>query len=295
MKNSLLIILISFSLFGCRFFDKPELIPSYIYVDEFIFTTTTNQGSDSHKIKDCWVYVDQKLIGVYELPAKVPIFANGTYQIDVYPGIYKNGIKEERIIYPFYTHYTGTHELLPENVIPITPEITYIDGLNMWIEDFEDPGFKWNVFATLSDTTMFVANPSQFAGLFEGKAGLIKMSSNNVVCEMRTDEPLFDNLPRNLNIPAYFEMNYKANHTFYFGLLHNNTGLTSYSKETLITFNPTTDENGVPQWNKTYLYIPDVTNFFQSATKFDFFINVFNNNAIDGIEIYFDNMKVVFE
>jgi hypothetical protein len=280
---------------ACQILDKPELIPAYIEVDEFTLTVNSNQGSESNKIKDCWVYADSKLVGVFELPAKVPILLNGEVNIQVYPGIYKNGVENERVIYPFYTYLDTTLNLNPNSVTKMNPVITYKDNLNYWIEDFEDPGFKLNLFVTNSDTTMFIAKQSQYSGLFEGDAGLIKMSSNNILCEMRTDEPLFDDLPRDLGTPAYFEMNYKCNHSFLFGLLDNNSGLSSYNKTTLITFNPTTDNNGIPQWNKTYLYIPDVTNFYQNADKFDFFFSVLNNDGTDGIEVYVDNLKVIFD
>ena len=279
---------------ACKVFDKPELIPSYIEIEQFNLITSSGDGTASHRITDCWVYADSKLVGIFELPARVPIFLNGEYSIEVYPGIYKNGIKDERVIYPFYTHYSANLDLKPDSVISISPDIAYQDNINMWIEDFEDPGFKLNVFANNSDTTMFIAKSSQYSGLFEGDAGLIKMSGNNILCEMRTDEPLFNQLPRDLGIPAYVEMNYKCNHQFLFGLLDNNNGLSAYNQTTLITFNPTLDGNGVPQWNKTYLYIPDVTNFYQNATKFDFFISVFNNDGTNGIEVYVDNIKVVF-
>ncbi len=280
---------------GCQMLDKPELIPGYIEVTEFNLSVENDQGSESCKIKDCWVYANSNLVGVFELPARVPILFNGEVNIQVYPGIYKNGVEGERVIYPFYTYFDTTYVVEPMSVTSINPHITYTDNLNFWVEDFEDPGFKLNLFTTNSDTTMFIAKQSQYSDLLEGDAGLIKMSSNNVLCEMRTDEPLFDELPRNLAVPAYFEMDYKCNYNFVFGLLDNNSGLSSYNRTTLITFNPTTDDNGIPRWNKTYLYIPDVTNFYQDADKFDFFISVFNNDATEGIEVYVDNLKVVFD
>lgn len=279
---------------GCQVFDKPELIPSYIEVDEFVLTTTSAEGTTSSKIKDAWVLVDEKFVGAYELPARIPIIASGEQHIRIYPGIYKSGVQSTRVMYPFYTYFDTTYVLQPDETVYVTPQITYEDGLQWWIEDFEDPSFKWNLFTTNSDTTMIVATPSQYSNLIEGNAGLIKMSSNNTYCEMRTDEALFNDLPRTLNEDAYMEIDYKCNHKFVLGILHNNSGLAAYDKQALITFNPTTDENGVMQWNKTYIYIPDATNFFQQATKFDFYISVLNNDAEDGIEVFVDNFKVIF-
>lgn len=275
-------------------FDKPELIPSYIEIDEFELTTTTAQGTTNEKIKDVWVFIDEEFVGAYELPARIPLLANGEHNVQIYPGIYKNGVQAERVIYSFYTYFDSTYNLVPDETVYVTPEITYVDDVNIWIEDFEDPSFKWTLFAVNSDTTMIVAEPSEYPDLLEGNAGLIKMSSNTTYCEMRTDEPLFNDLPTQINQDAYMELNYKCNHKFVLGLLHNNLGLSSYDKQSLITFNPTTDDDGEMQWNKTYLYIPDVTNFFQQADEFDFYISVLNNGAVDGIEVYVDNFKVIF-
>lgn len=276
-------------------FDKPELIPSFIEVDEFTLATATNEGTTSQKIKDAWVFVDEEFIGVYELPARIPMIANGEHNVQIYPGIYKNGVQAERVIYPFYTYFDSTYNLQPDETVYVTPQLVYEDGLNWWVEDFEDPSFGWTLFTTNSDTTMFRIDSTEYDDVFEGKAcGAIRMSSNNVYCEMRTDEPLFNDLPTQINQDAYMELNYKCNYPFILGLLHNNSGLAAYDKQALITFNSTVDENGVMQWNKTYLYIPDVTNFFQQATAFDFYISVFNNQAEDGIEVYVDNFKVIF-
>ena len=44
-------------------------------------------------------------------------------------------------------------------------------------------------------------------------------------------------------------------------------------------------------WNKTYLYIPDATSLYSSATEFDLYISVVNENNQNDIRILFDNFK----
>jgi hypothetical protein len=63
----------------------------------------------------------------------------------------------------------------------------------------------------------------------------------------------------------------------------------------LVTFYPTTDDNGASQWNKTYVYISDGTNFFPAAAEFDIYIQALNPDAKDGIEILIDNIKVIYK
>jgi hypothetical protein len=272
---------------SCNVIDKPETVPAWIEIDEFDFTTSSAEGTDRHKIKDAWVYVNSNLSGVYELPARIPIPENGSTKIDIFPGIHKNGIQADHDKYPFYTAFSATMNLEPDSTYIVTSAIEYQDNLNMWIEDFEDPSMDFDASAD-SDTSMFIGKPSQFNDLLEGDAGVIHMSSSNYLCQMNTDEVSFVNLPRNLTIPAYLEMDYKCNFPFEVGILSKDDQLSSFVRTPLITINE------ISTWNKTYLYLPDVTNFYPSATEFQIYIRVFNTAGVDGIEIMVDNLKVIF-
>jgi len=279
---------------GCQIIDKPEEVPSFIYVESFDFQTTTNQGSNSNKITDVWVYVDDNLAGMWELPATIPLHYKGAHTITLHPGIKKNGSSSYRVKYPFYTGYEANIELIQDSVITIAPTTQYESGLNIWVEDFEDPGIKLYNHST-SDTSMIIVSNPPYTDLKEGSAGAIFMDAANFSSEMRTNELSFNNLPTQLDIPAYLEFDYKSNHEFYIGLLHKDNSVPTYQTFNLVTFYPTYDDNGVPQWNKTYVYLSDGTNFFPSATDFDFFIQAYNSDAINDIEIYFDNIKVIYK
>ena len=63
-------------------------------------------------------------------------------------------------------------------------------------------------------------------------------------------------------------------------------------KQALITLIPTYENEII--WNKTYLFIPDATSFFTSATEFDLYISVTNDNYNNDISILLDNFKVIF-
>jgi len=288
---STLILLALFN--SCQIIDKPEEVPSFIYVESFDFQTTSNQGSNSSKITDVWVYVDDQLAGMWELPATVPLHYKGSHRVTLFPGIKKNGASGYRVKYPFYTSHEVTMDLIQDSIITILPSTQYESGLSFWVEDFEDPGIKLFNHST-SDTAMIIVSDPPYTDLKEGSAGAIFMDANNFSSEMRTNELSFNNFPTQLDIPAYIEFDYKCNHEFYIGLLHKDNSLPTYQSFNLVTFYPTDDENGVSQWNKTYVYISDGTNFFPSATDFDLYLQAFNSDAEDGIEIFFDNIKVIY-
>jgi len=286
------IFLFQFLLISCSVFDRPEVIPAFIRVEQFNLTTLSTHGTDSKRITDCWVYLNDNLVGVYELPALVPVHAIGNNNIKIKAGIMKNGAAGDRTPYPFYTFFDSTMDLVSDSVYSINPDITYEVGYTPWIEDFEDPGIKFNAYQ--SDTVMYLGTASNTTDLFEGNCGVIKMSANNTVCEMRTNDPFFNNMPRNIDIPAYLELNFKCNYTFQVGILSKDNSLSAYVRTPIITFNPTTDANGVMQWRKTYIYLTDGTTFYPSATEFELFIRVFNNTGTDGIEVFVDNLKVFY-
>lgn len=292
-----LLILIStlfllITLQGCQVFDKPEEIPSFVKIDDITLETTTFEGTSSSKFTDVWVYVNDNFEGVWELPALIPLHYQGNQNVKFYAGVKKNGIAAERDKYPFLEPFELNMNLIGDSIIELSPIVKYEENLNIWIEDFEDPGIKFNTFSS-SDTTMFVVSDPPYSYLFEGDAGAIMMNENTSYCEMRTNELDFNNFPQNISVPAYMELNYKCNYNFEVGILHKDDGLPYFAREPLITLYPTTDDNGIAQWNKTYLYITDVSNFYPLANEFDLYISVLNSTSSNNIEVYFDNIKVI--
>jgi len=277
--------------FSCQIIDSPEKVPSFIHIDDFIFNiSNNNQGTSSEKITDAWIYLNGNLEGVYELPATIPLHYEGHKNLVIYPGIKRNGISADRKKYPFYLPFDTTLRLIPDSILKIQPTTTYEEDLYFWIEDFEDPQHKFESHSISQADLSIIEFPE--TSLFEGDAGIINMDSSKFYCEIRTNELDFNQFPKNLNIPAYIEMNYANNYPFTIGILHKDASLPAYQKQALITMVPTY-ENEVT-WNKTYLFIPDATSFFTSATEFDLYISVTNDNNRNDISILLDNFKVIF-
>ena len=279
-------------LFACQLIDQPEIAPSFIQIESFDFNIhNSGQGSESSKITDVWVYANNNLEGVYELPATLPLHYQGNTDLALYPGIKRNGISTDRKKYPFYEPYIVKTNLISDSIIEIHPSTQYDDDLFIWIEDFEDPQHKFNSFNSSAD--LIIINQPDHE-LFEGNAGAINLSDSNYYFEIRTDELDFNLFPKNLSIPAYIELNYANNYPFEIGILHKDASLPAYQKQALITMVPTSDDIDTLIWNKTYLYISDATNFFTSATEFDLYLSVTNSNSTGNIKIRLDNFKVIY-
>jgi len=238
------------------------------------------------------VYLDNNLEGVYELPATIPLHYEGIHELKLYPGIKRNGIAADRKKYPFYTPFTLITELYPDSIIELTPETFYEENLFIRVENFEDADHFFNSTSTSQVDLITIEN--QEDETFEGNSGAINMDSNHYFFEVRTDELDFNAFPKNLNIPAYIEMDYANNHPFEIGILHKDGSIPTYQKQALITLVPTFENGENFKWNKTYLYISDATNFYTSATEFDLYISVLNNNELEDIKIRLDNFKVIY-
>ncbi len=292
MTIRILLILIIGHFTSCQLIDQPEKIPSFIHVEDISLTMSNSlQGSQSEKITDAWVYIDGNLEGVYELPSTIPLHYEGYHDLTIYAGIKKNGISADREKYPFYTSHSENLNLIPDSIIEISPIVSYESNLYIWIEDFEDPQARFSPFITSDADITIINSPSN--EIFEGKSGAINMNSSNYYCELRTNELSFNNFPTNLNIPAYIEMNYSCNYPFSIGILHKDASVPSYQKQPIITLFPTSTDT-IDNWNKTYLFISDATNFYTSATEFDLYISVSNSQANEDIKIRLDNIKVIF-
>ena len=127
--------------YGCKAFDKEEPIPSYIYIEKIDLTVKPGgvQGTNAHDIKDAWILANGELIGVFELPCRVPILKSGETEIIIFAGIKVNGQSNNRKFYPFYDVFKQTVNLQPTVIDTLKPNVTYKEEVKfVWIVDFED-------------------------------------------------------------------------------------------------------------------------------------------------------------
>ena len=99
---------------GCN---DDEPAPAFILVDDVALSTNSSQGAPTQDIKDVWVFVDDLFIGVYDLPARVPVIAEGNTTLRFEFGIRENGLSRLPNIYEFYAPV--------EEIIEIVPGMTY--------------------------------------------------------------------------------------------------------------------------------------------------------------------------
>jgi hypothetical protein len=265
------------------------MIPSYIHISGFKLQTKTDnsQGTNDHDIKDAWVYIDGKLIGVFELPATIPILQEGKKSIVVFGGIKKNGSVGDRVIYPFYQGFSDTVSLIPEKIDTITPIINYKQGAKFsWLEDFEDQSISMESFGTGTtvDTLLITTNPTEvykYDGGASRFSGLVDFRNSPGIFFHANISPI--EIPRNTNV--YLEVNYKSDVSVQFGFL----AVSGFAEEVpvLLAFQ-------TANWKKVYISLTEDINVAQYRNaKIKIFVKATSATAAGNVRIFFDNFKLV--
>ena len=69
---------------SCEIFNPEEQVPAYVHLDKIDLNTQSDEGSKSHKITDAWVYLDDQLVGTFELPSTFPVLTeNGNHNLKI--------------------------------------------------------------------------------------------------------------------------------------------------------------------------------------------------------------------
>jgi hypothetical protein len=277
---------------GCKALDEDEMVPSYIFIDKIDLTVNNDgsQGTNANDIQDAWVLANGELIGVFELPCKVPILKRDSIDITVFAGIKVNGQSNNRKFYPFYDFYRKRVFLEPAKIDTLKPVITYKSDVKFsWIEDFEDFAVSLQksgitrtvdtlkITGSSSEVFEFGTKGNKYTGKvdFRGKRGTFENSS--------IDQ--FD-LPRGTS-DIYLEANYKSDVPIQFGLYPTSgTGFDEGIPVYISYPNPT-------EWKKAYIRLSaDVNNSANQGKKFRIFINAVNG-ADSSAVILLDNIKLL--
>ena len=195
---------------SCELYNPGEPVPAYIHIENFIVTTDyATQGSNSHKITDAWIYVDDQIIGCFELPATIPVLSEGVHKLKIMPGIKVNGIAADRAPYPFYTSYEQDIDFQVGKSITLSPTITYKSSATfVFMQDFEGVGMTLDTTNNSYTTLQELVSPDP--NVFEGaKCGIGYADPTRFRFECATINA-FD-LPAG-GSPVFLEFNYKCNY-----------------------------------------------------------------------------------
>lgn len=291
-------IVFAFSLFvfiaSCK--NREASIPAYVTINEYgLETNYASEGTSSSKITTVWVEANRVDIGVFELPVTLPVIANGSTELTIYPGINLNGVTSLRNQYEFYNPYVKTMDIYPGDEITLTSPgknklITKYQSTTQIVklEDFEGAGINFEK-TSKSDTTLDVTSDSTEIfptfGLNETntKSGKVVMPKGNSLVEFESLQSVV--LPQ-FGANVYLEVNYKCEVPVTFGVFANEPGRRIQAP--VVTVLPT------DEWKKIYINLVTEVSAYPSANHFDVFFGAVNSDATSEKTFYVDNLKLVY-
>lgn len=248
-------------------------IPCYININDIEL-----EENITNNITDAWVYIDDNLQGVYELPANFPVLVEGKHKLRIKAGIKDNGIASTRIIYPFYKSFIiEEQEFTQRSTLYITPKVKYLENINLDenLEDFDGNGLNLETDSSFSIDNI---NP------VDGSYGVMMLSDSILSTEVTTDK--LEDLPQGGN-PIYLEIDYKCNTQFLVGV-YIKFPQTGILQKDLLWVNPK------EEWNKIYINLESTITEAVNAEYFKVFVAMQRDFTVDTNTICFDNLKIVY-
>ena len=277
LKNlrSIIAVYICITLFhSCNIINPTEKIPTYLHVDSFQFV-----GAASHEISTVIAYYNNSPIGTFDLPATIPILAEGNGNVQLFPGIVSNGQNDRMLTYIFYKPDVYALTAQPGTVVNYIPKTRYDSAVKFYtISDFEFGQIKMskaagNVSITAVTDPALVFDGSGTGSILLTAAGDSSVDSSNIAFPIK-------------NGAAFIEFDYKTQIPFAVGIQAELAGLYTVDPYYLAGLNPT------DKWRKFYLNVSGYITQY-NATAYRFYLRTSLPANLTNGRLLIDNIKLV--
>jgi hypothetical protein len=146
---------------GCNIIDPEEKVPAFIQIDSVGFFSDSVGSFTDHEITDIWAFQGTTFLGVFPIPARIPVLAEGVVPVQLEAGIYSDGIRSLRLTYPFYRLPIQNLELRPGETTLVYPVYRYptnLIGRNTTLYDDFNDGIIFNLIKAGPDTAKLSFN-----------------------------------------------------------------------------------------------------------------------------------------
>jgi len=278
--------LLLLGLWGCSVIGEDQDVPRYLVVPDVMFTPDELQGTASVNITDLWVYSATDVVGVFPLPAVVPLLPQDmeSGSVRLLAGIRENGLSDRRAPYPFYTAFD--QESFPEPGFRDTlqPAVELVEDVRLIrVEDFETS----NVFGSMIGGQGLIRVDA--AGqVFEGEeSGWIEVQAGTEAVRVRTVEQEYD---LENGVPAFLEMDYRCDQPFAVGLFGFRDGQEWQQPAMVLT---ATDDGLNPVWNKIYIDLAPLVTAQGVADHFEVYFECFLEAGRATGTVGVDNIRIL--
>lgn len=286
------LIFILFMLSSCDKFEGDQTIPSYIAIDSLGFDAADDiQGTSNQKIIDAWIYVDDNIIGGFELPARVPVLVNGIHKLEVRGGIMLNGIPETRAPNPCWKPMIiNAYNFTPDSISRFYNVTTYYENCSfVWMEDFEDASLAIKG-SNNSDTgivrTYPAGAPEALIEDFSQYSGISYLDADHPYLQLVSVSGSDEGYVFDRGDFIFLELNYKNTIPVVVGLYITLTDNTVEERSFLI-ISPS------DEWNKIYVNFTPIVNETTDARDYTVYLEASLPDGTEDAVIVLDNIKLV--
>jgi len=271
---------------SCSLLEQNEPVPSYLYVNEFRLKTFVNQGSSSQKITDVWLFNDTEFLGMFPLPAKIPLLLYGEQNLTIQAGIKENGIGSTPENYPFFNPIKVKVNLTALKTDTLKLETSYLSSSKFhFVENFENNTsfFSFLVSGLPENRVLPYTDSNVLEGKFSGKMQLTKSAPIVTVGSNAKYKNTF-----NPGQPVFLEMDYKGETPCVIGVQFYDTE--NIEEAGIIV--PIAGFKESADWKKIYFNLGSTLALRKSL----YYRVIFNTALPEGKEnasVYFDNIKLI--
>lgn len=288
MKQQLptILIVLAFITIGSSFTacNEPEPLPAFLQVDTMqVQINSSLEGSSSHNIQSAVVFVNDQSLGLFDLPANIPVLATGEAEVTLQA--YIDAFSGNRKEYPFYTLDQFTVNLTPLETTIVNGTLEYRDNVFfVFNTDFE---VSSNFKDTDENEPLLQLTTNQNL-VYEGtRSASIQLNEANTFFSIQTND--YYPLPGN-NIPVFLELNYRCSVPF-------QIALEAVKDNTTQVIIPEIYINKKETWNKIYIELTKTV----SSLALDNFNNykiIFRGELPETeteAAFYLDNVKLLYQ
>ncbi len=270
--------------FGCI---KEQQKVSWLKIEKWDLVANplaqNDQGELTHNFNQVFLNMNGKVLGAFELPAKVPILAEGKQNFVLLPGIANNGISSTKKRYPFVEPYSVEFELVLEDTVTMYPVTRYYDNIQFLIEDFENPAPK--LIADENSVAQIVRGSDSEYLEWGNFFGRIDLNDQDSIFFGYTNFGY--NLPKQ-NREVYMELDFMNTNTIATSVI--SFSATSFYDDIHMQLMPREEE----EWRHIYLDLREIVSFRNQATVNEQgFMAILDEKGTEKF-VFLDNIKIVY-
>lgn len=287
MKKLLLYTLLLFALFACVK-ENPEV--AWLKIDKWDLLPNTDSehptGELTYDFTQVYLNMNGKSLGIYELPAKVPIVAKeGTHDFVMQAGIINNGISNTKRSYPFVENFDKKIHLKTNDTVSVTPSTRYYPSIHFLIEDFESPSMQLDISNESNASLGRNDDPSVLQ--WGNKYGEILLNNSDSLISFVTS---FGKILPKYGSEVYLEFDYMNTNSLLTGVIsHGNGNLFS---DPFVQINP--QDEGEAVWKHIYLDLKEIISFRQNTPINEAQFTLVLDEEGTSKYFYIDNIKLIY-